>query len=373
MRYLRLVGMLVGFASSLAAVFAAEQQGAAVDMGQLIVTLDLPDSDNQSNPHRLWVDPGYGLMMEFPIPVLDVQGRGFRVIRGGDRDAADVAAEWVLVPHTVPPEAKTIADIPPPYTVFAMPNVEPSFRILHVTLTNGRVYSFRLETPLRVGKAGGASTGGDVVALSRVRFRVPGKPAIPAAAGRQLSTDEGADAPPIHTPTVKRVETVPEATLRECTPEIELGIVDFLRLLVANSRTRAVEVASASEVFESSEKRDVYDFGSFEIRVVWALRDTTSNAIGLALFITNRTVDTLALDPLSWALRAGAKLYQPTTVKGGLEIPPQSTVPVFLVVARDRKTGRPLQLGVGTEFQPSVRIAGRSSARPFNSYSVPLP
>lgn len=379
-----------------------------LDTSRIIATRELPDPDTQTEPMPIWVRPDSGILMEFPIPVLNLYGRGFRIITGDEKDTGNVASEWVLVTPKVPAGIKSVADIPGPYTIFAIPNVEPSARILNVTLVNGKVYTLILQTPLRIKDANGKNSGLEL-AVARLRFTLPTK-RRPSGLGQRLQQSAGAGAPAPgpgisasaqsqgggsstqsgggamvsdsdspqppggrDLPQVKRVEQPPGAMLRASTPSLELGMVSFLRMLVALPRPEAVRAASQSDVFQSQEKKDEYDFGEYNVRVAWAVRDTTTNAIGLALMVTNRTTMQMAFEAPGWVVRVGERLYRPTTVKGGLAVDPGATVPVFLVIGIDQDTGRPLDLDVRNEFQPSGRIAGLTSARPFRSFNVQLP
>lgn len=375
----------------------AQSSGAAadyarLDTSRLIATRELPDPDTQTEPMPIWVRPDSGILMEFPIPVLNVYGRGFRILTGDERDNANIASEWVLVTPKVPAGVKSIADIPGPYTIFAIPNVEPSARILNVTLVNGKVYTLILQTPLRLKAKDGKKTGLEL-AVARLRFTLPqAKAKIQRPSGDSSSSSSGVgnsnqaqpgdgdnvstgEPAPRHpaAPEVVRLEQPPGASLRASTPELELGIVSFLRMLVALPRDKAVRAASQSDVFQSQEKPNVYDFGEYSVRVAWVVRDTTTNAIGLALFVTNRTSMRMAFEAPRWVVRVGERLYRPTTVKGGLAIEPGATAPVFIVIGADQDTGRPLDLDVRNEFQPSGWIAGLTSARPFNSFNISLP
>jgi len=58
----------------------AERVDIPADPSALILTVQLPDPEQQVAPFPLWVSPETGLMIEFPVPVVAIQGRKARIV-----------------------------------------------------------------------------------------------------------------------------------------------------------------------------------------------------------------------------------------------------------------------------------------------------
>jgi len=375
----------------LAALLAASVLAQEIpdDPSAMIRTLNLPNPDTQRAPYPFWVSPNDGLLIEFPFPVVSVAGRGFRVIRD-EKDAGDVRAEWVAVPHRVPQGVTDVSEIPPPYTLWVNPQFEATQRVLHVTLGDGKVYTFLFSTPLKPEKPKEGETAQPPVAFARARFRAPvqgdadaDRGASPGAAPGGPSMDAspaaGAGNPQVRGTHggVTRSESAPEPTLRELTPEAEEGLLDFVRLLGALPRMRAEETATQNPVYETvflEPAANTSKFGdTHAIRTFCVCRDTTSGALGLGVVVENLTNEKLTFDPQSWKLRVGhGAIYDATASRGGIEVGPKETVLVQFTIARDAQ-GRPLQVAVSSMFTPSVRLTGRSPAKPIQLIPVELP
>lgn len=395
-------GASVGASPRPAPASAVEAVDFTADPGALILTVGLPNPDEQIAPFPLWVRPDTGLMIEFPFPVVAVQGRKARVVRT-ETDPNNAAAEWIVVPHRIPKTVTDIADVPPPFTLWVSPQFEPTECVLHVTLGDGKVYTFQFYTPLHVetpkdeasqkvateqGK--GSKVPTRQVAYARVRFRAPvdasdieadasasNPSTTPGRDGRRGDRPSTAAGAAALLPPVVRSEDPPEADLEPLTPEGELGLLDFVRLLQALPEERALATAQANPVVQSvmrgADPSDVGTFGqSHTVRLLWVCRDTTSGAMAFGLSVENRTPFALTFDPSSWAVRVGhGAVYRATAARGARFVAPGATEFAQIVIARDAN-GDPLRIDPArNSYTPSVALVSTKSARPFHSLDVP--
>jgi len=307
-------------------------------------------------------------------------------------DPHNAAAEWVVVPHRIPKDATSPADIPGPFTMWVHPQFDPSECILHVTLGDGKVYTFQFYTPLAIGKDKEAEQTADQakktkeppprpVAYARVRFRSPPPPQpaeadpVTPAGGPSVRQggQSGASAKVVHS------EDPPEADLQLLSPEAECGLLDFVRLLQSLPADRAVATAKANPVVQTvmrgSAAEDVGVFGrTHAVRLQWVCRDSTSGAMAFGVEIENRTPFSLTFSVSSWAVRVGhGAIYRATSARGARFVAPGATEYAQFVVSRDAN-GDPLRLDPGRNtFTPSVELLSTKSARPFQSRDVPTP
>ena len=351
---------------------------------KLILTLPLPDPQIQTEPYALPVltgPTGSGLLLEFPVPVMELHGRGFRIVRG-ERDEADTSAEWSIRAHAVPEGATRAEEIPGPFTLYLTPLTVASKRILHVTLGDSRIYSFLIYTvnppqagkePKDAAKAPPAALKEHerrILAYARVRFTpAASSSSSPDLAGHgfagHAAPSDPVPAAPI-LPAVERVELPPAPDLRAPTRETARGLTDYLRLIAALPAERAVQAAQQNPVFETVEcggPEQVYTADGFTLTVLWAVRDTTSNAVGLAVRVVNGRPDRLLPDARTWAMRVGSAIYGATDVAGPQIVEPHTSAVVALAFTRDLE-GEPLRLAVTNRFVPSVRVSW-GSARPI--------
>ncbi len=347
------------------------------DASALILTLQLPDPTQQDAPYPLFASPENGLMMEFPAPILTVAGRGFRVVRG-EVDADETDAEWTAVPHRVPKSATSVEDIPGPYTLYITPLVAKTQRLLHIVLSDGRLYTFLCSTP-PLPEKGRDGKMGATIAHARIRWRGGMVANTQAPAPVSTPTTVAPVSAPSFRPSrealpddVKRVSAMPNAALREPTPETSSGMLDFLRLLASLPRDRAIATASSNPVYQTMEPASVEEdnFGDTHgITVLFQSRDTTSNVIGLAVRVRNRSYQKLTLDVSSWKVRIGRTLYRATRVRCPSVLAPGHSVDAQIVIERDA-AGHLLDLDVANQFQPSVAVVARESAKPVQSFDL---
>ena len=307
-------------AASAAAAAGAERGGPAS-----IVTITLRAEDAERQPFTLPTEPGNNVEVDFPWPLEDWAGRGFTP------DSERYAGDFVI-------EATRGAG-----RLFVTPVAEDAHRVLHVVL---------------------AQPGGGTRSLP-LEFI----PAPPSLAWRKVVFTSGQPASPGTAP-VTLSERLPQSRLREPGPSSEIGLIRTLRLMLNTTAEGARTIAAANPRLSlavlSAPPRS---FGDFTVTCRFALRDSTTGALGLCPSVANQTARRLLFDPMSWVLRAGQRVYPIRTVDFPSELEPGATAAAFLVLASGADGGD-TRLLAENEFEPSVLLRGSANPRPVKRLSL---
>lgn len=284
-----------------------------------IVRITLPAEADERQPVAVPTEPENTVEVDFPWPVEDWAGRGFTP------DPEKFAGDFVI-------EATRGGT-----RIFVTPVTADAHRVLHVVLA----------------PPGGATRGVPVEFL----------PAPAGLAWRKLVLASG-EAAGARGPSVSLALRPPRTRLRESSPESEIGLIRTLRLMLNAGEAGAAEIAAANPALEfavlSGPPRS---FGDFTLSNRFAVRDSTTGALGLCASVANPTARRLLFDPQSWVVRAGERVYPVRTVDFPNELEPGTTGAAFLIIARG-PDGAPTGLLPDNDFEPSVVLAGSIDPRP---------
>jgi hypothetical protein len=284
-----------------------------------IVRIALADEADERRPVALPTESENTVEVDFPWPVEDWAGRGFTP------DADRFAGDFVIEAE----RGKT--------RIFVTPLTAGAHRVLHVIL---------------VGPGGG--TRGVPIEF------------IPAPGGLAWTkvVFEGREPAGPPRPTVSLAADAPRSRLREPGPDSELGLLRTMRLMVNTTAEGAGDVAAANPALSLARLDGApRSFGDFTISNRFALRDSTTDTLGLCASVANQTSRRLLFDPESWVVRVGDRVYPIRTVDFAGELEPGATGVVLLVVARG-PDGRPTRLLPDNRFEASVVLAGSVNPRP---------
>jgi len=284
-----------------------------------IVRIALPPEQDERRPFEVPTEPENTVEVDFPRPVEDWAGRGFTP------DAEKFAGDFVI--EATRGTAR----------LFVTPVAAGARRVLHVV----------------VAEPGGRSRGIPIEFI----------PAPSGLAWRKVIFAEGEPAAAPR-PSVALDARAPRTRLREASPESELGLLRTLRLMLNTTADGAADIAAANPALSlKSLDAAPRSFGDFTIANRFALRDATTDTLGLCASVANQTSRRLIFDPGSWIVRAGDRVYPVPTVDFASELEPGATGTALLVLARG-PGGEPTLLLPGNAFEVSVRLSGSVNPRP---------
>jgi hypothetical protein len=294
-----------------------------------IVRIALPAEQDERQPIEVPTEPQNTVEVDFPWPLEDWAGRGFTP------DAERFAGDFVIGAV----RGKT--------RIFITPIAAGAHRVLHVVF-------------LQPGR------------------RTRGAPIefMPAPAGlawrKVVFTDGGAEAPPPQA-SVKLEARAPISHLRDPSPESELGFVRTLRLMLNTTSQGAHEIAAANPSLSlASLDGKPRNFGDFTISNRFALRDSTTETLGLCASVANQSARRLLFDPESWVVRAGDRVYPVRTVDFVNELAPGASAVALLVLPR-APGGEPTYLLPDNDFQISVLLGGMADPPPVPAKPIDRP
>jgi hypothetical protein len=290
-----------------------------------IVRIALPAEADERRPVALPTEPGNTVEIDFPWPLEDWAGRGFTP------DPEGFAGDFVIEATRGTPR------------IFVTPVASDAHRVLHVVL----------EQP------GGATRG------VPIEF-------IPAPAGlawRKVVFGPGAAASDPR-PAVLLSARPPGTNLREPGPDSELGLIRTMRLMLNTTSDGARDIAEANPALAlASLDGQPRSFGDFTILPRFAVRDSTTGALGLCASVANQTARRLLFDPASWVVRAGDRVYPIRTADFSNELGPDETGTAFLVLARG-PDGEVPRLLPGNDFEISVILKASVNPRPVTRMPI---
>jgi hypothetical protein len=313
------------FPTLLPALAAALQCGFAADPGAdpappaSIVRIALGAEADERRPVAVPTEPDNTVEIDFPFPVDDWAGRGFTP------DTDRFAGDFVIEAARGQPR------------IFVTPISAGAHRVLHVVLS----------------LPGGLTRG----------FPIEFIPAPEALAWRKV-VFVSAGAAPGPRPSVTLSASPPRTRLREPSPESEIGLIRTLRMLLSTTADGADAIVAANpSLHMTSFEEPPRSFGDFTITTRFALRDSTTDTLGLCAIVENRTSRRLLFDPGSWVIRVGERVYPVRTADFADELEPGAAGAAFLVLAR-RPDGDPTLLRSDNEFKLSVLLSGSVNPRP---------
>lgn len=316
--------MSPGPLSLAAAAFAWALSGGAVGAADpepppSIVRIGLPSEADERRPFEIPSETGNTVEVDFPWPVEDWAGRGFTP------DVERFAGDFVI--EAARGKAR----------IFVTPVAAGANRVLHVVLA----------------EPGGSTRGVPIEFI-----------AAPAGlAWRKVVFGAGAAARQPR-PSVSLSAGPPRTTLREPGPEEQLGLLRIMRLMLNTTGDGAADIAAAYPALAlrglAGKPRS---FGDFTIANRFAVRDSTTDTLGLCASVANQTAKRLLFDPASWVVRAGDRVYPIRTVDFAGELEPGATEIVLLVLARGPQ-GEPTLLLPDNDFEISALLLGSANPRP---------
>jgi hypothetical protein len=279
----------------------------------------LPPENEERLPVTVPTEPENTVELDFPWPVEDWAGRGFTP------DAEKFAGDFVI-------EATRGKD-----RVFITPVVAGAHRVLHVVLM----------------LPGGGSRGVPVELI----------PAPVGLAWRKV-VFAGENPPPEAAPEVSLAEHAPRSRYRDPGPESELGLVATLRLLLNTTAAGARAFAAANPALELGvPSHRPRSFGDFTLTPRFALRDSTTDTLGICVSVANTTQKRLVFDPTGWVVRVGQRAYPVRTADFPGELEPGAEAPAFLVLGRAPDGSLTLLLPEN-DFEVSAVLLGSVNPRP---------
>jgi hypothetical protein len=303
----------------LAPAFAAPRCAAAPESPPSIVRIPIAPEADERRPVEVPTEPENTVEIDFPWAIEDWAGRGFTP------NAEKYAGDFVI--EAARGKAR----------LFVTPVAAGAHRVLHVVLA---------------GPAG-SSRG----------FPVEFVPAPAGLAWRKVVFTEAEAARTKRRP-VTLAASAPGARLREPSPESELGLIRTLRLMLNTDADGAAVIASANPALELR----VLDgtprsFGDFSLSNRFAVRDSTTDTLGICTSVANQTAKRLIFDPGSWIVRAGDRVYPVRTVDFANELEAGSEGAAFLVLTRG-PAGEPTLLLPDNDFKVSVLLSAAVNPRP---------
>ncbi len=284
-----------------------------------IVRIALGAETEERRPVALPTEPGNTLEIDFPWPLADWAGRGFTP------DVEKFAGDFVIEASRGDPR------------IFVTPVAAEAHRILHVVLAPPGGGSRSL--PLEFVPAPAA------LAWRKVVFASP-----PAAPEARMA--------------VSLSSAPPRSRWREPSAESELGLLQTLRLMLNTTASGAREIAAANPALEFSSFEDgPTSLGDFAIHKRFALRDITTDTLGICVSIANHSGRRLLFDPGSWVVRAGSRVYPIRTASFANELEPGETAPAFLILTRG-PNGETTRLRPDNDLRVSVIATGTVNPHP---------
>jgi hypothetical protein len=284
-----------------------------------IVRLALPGEASLLQPFAVPTEPGNSVEIEFPLPVVDWEGRGFTP------DTGAYAGDFIILAERGSRR------------IFVTPVIETAHRVLHVVLAEaaGRTRSLPIEFI----------------------------PAPPSVAWRKVVFTL-AEPGPARKTAYRLMDRPPEDPVAEASPATEIGLLRTLRLMAEAPADDLQAIAASNPSLSlAAFGAEGRSFGSFSLACLFAIRDSASGSLGLCAAVSNLTARRLLFDPLSWKVRVGDHVYPANTVDFCSEVEPGSTARAFLVIARG-PDGNPTRLLADNAFLPSVALVAAVSAKP---------
>ena len=286
----------------------------------------LPPEGDELRPAAVPTEPENTVELDFPRPVEDWAGRGFTP------DAEKYAGDFVI-------EATRGKE-----RVFVTPIAAGAHRVLHVVLS----------------LAGGKSRG----------IPIEFVPAPPGLAWRKV-VFVAQEPAPVASRKFTLSGLAPRPRFRSPSPESELGLLATLRLMLNTTAEGARQVAAANPALELAVLEAApRSFGDFTITARFAVRESTTDTLGICASVANATPRRLVFDPSGWVVRAGERVYPVATVDFAGEIEPGGTCPVLLLITRAPDEA-PTLLLPGNRFEISAVLVASVNPRPV--LGLPLP
>jgi hypothetical protein len=299
----------------------------------------IPFVHEQKTPFTVTCSPFDSVLIQLPYPATGWSGRGFMPEgKGGDDSRVPVAADFSIYPGNVIGYRQI--------TVTAL--VDKSARTLHIFMEGGRVLT--LECAITMDRElafRGVSFVDEQAGAKRV------EQAIRVERERAVA--------------VERAEDAPVSRYQEPNPQMQTGLVRFMRAIAGMEAERAESMIKANPAIQFvrfNEAAVRTDFGAFEVIQRFAVRDAVTDMLGLMVVVRSKSIMRLEFDPAGWILRAGDRVYPFNTADFAGTVEPGATVPAFLVLARDQQGGH-TRLMPDSPFQVSARLLKSVNPKPL--------
>lgn len=284
-----------------------------------VVRIQLGAESEEHQPFTVPTGSADTVEVDFPWPVDDWAGRGFTP------DPAKYSGDFVVEATRGNPR------------IFVTPLSENARRVLHIVLAGPAGESRSLPVEFIPAPPG--------LAWRKVIFAPPG----PKAEA---------------TPPVRLASSPPKSRLRQPGADSELGLLETMRLLLNSTAAGAEAIVGANPSLDLKRLDSApQSFGDYTIACRFALRDGTTDTLGLCVAVANATNRRLAFDPASWVVRAGSRVYAVQTVSFANELDPGMAAPAFLILGRG-PDGEATRLLPDNAFGVSVLSAGSADPRP---------
>jgi hypothetical protein len=174
--------------------------------------------------------------------------------------------------------------------------------------------------------------------------------------------------------TITREDSLPESRYVAATAASQLGLVRFMELVMnmpADKAARAVSLNSALEMRVFAENgAEAQATSDYALVPRFAIRDSVTSSLGLAVLVRNLTRKRLLFDSNEWLVRAGAAVY-PVGASYGMvsfngEIAPGGEAVAFLVLTRS-PDGSPIRLLPDQKFRITAKLVGATVDNPVFS------
>jgi len=304
------------------------------------VRLELPEEAGQRYPIGIPTDPTQSVELAFPWPVIDWAGRGF------SPDPETYAGDFLVDARRGSPR------------LFVTPLVQGGHRVLHVVLAPPG------EAPrtvlLEFLPAPPQSAWSKVTFLAAASAR----PSAAAAGSGERSARADEVAAADGRPPENRTQRPAPGPYRMPTPEMQLRLIRTMRLVRTLPPERARALVAADPALEWDDRRRApRSFGPFVLRLAFAIRDRTTDCLGLCVDVRNTTRRRLVFDAESWVVRAGERVYPLRTADFANELEPEAAAVAWLVLAR-AQDGSPTRLLPEGDLQVSVQLAATVNPHP---------
>jgi len=305
-----------------------------------LVRLELPEEADQRYPIGIPTDPAQSVELAFPWPLIDWAGRGFTP------DPETYAGDFLVDARRGSPR------------LFVTPLVQGGRRVLHVVLGPPGTAPRTVLLEFLPAPPESAWSKVTFVAAASARPR-----AAAADSGDRGAPPEDAAAANVRSPVIRTLRPAPSPD-RTPTPEVQLGLIRTMRLVRTLPLERARALVAADPALEWDDRqRAPRSFGPFVLRLAFALRDRTTDCLGLCVDVRNATRRRLIFDAESWVVRAGERVYPLRTADFANEIEPEAAAVAWLVLGR-AQDGSPTRLLPATDFQVSVKLTATVNPHP---------
>jgi hypothetical protein len=171
-------------------------------------------------------------------------------------------------------------------------------------------------------------------------------------------------------PSVSLSPRAPRQAYREPGADSLLGMLRTLRLMAGASPAQAAAVAAANPALSLADlDPGPRSFGDYTVMNRFAVRDATTDTLGICASVTNATARRLLFAPDGWVVRAGDRVYPVGTADFQGVLDPGESAEALLVLGRG-PDGEPTRLLPDNAFRISAVVAASASPRPVSRMAL---